>query len=138
MLTRRRLRQRMETLDVSARLTGTDRIARDIHDDVGASLTRITMLSDRCGAIPLRLSPTRGAGLSHTRAKPPVPSMRSYGRCNPKYDTLDSLANYLGRYAQSFRNAAHVRAVSTFRYICPLGVNGGDPAIMFFWPSRKR
>ena len=85
------------------------RIARDIHDDLGASLTRITMLSESM----------RGelSGHAAENAEQVYRTARETTRAldeivwavNPKHDTLDSLASYLGRYAQSFLAATHIR-----------------------------
>jgi signal transduction histidine kinase len=86
------------------------RIARDIHDELGASLTRITMLSqsadrDQDDAKSAgELDQIHDTALGLTQAMDEV-----VWAVNPKHDTLDSLAAYLGTYAQDFLAAARVR-----------------------------
>lgn len=87
------------------------RIARDIHDDLGASLTRITLLShsaseelaepERAAAHLQRISAT---SLELTKALEEI-----VWAINPRHDTLDSLVTYLGRFAQDLSSAAGVR-----------------------------
>ncbi len=87
------------------------RIAQDIHDDVGASLSRIAILSQTARS---QLSNTQSAiaVLSHIYG-----TARSVTRSldeivwavNPKHDTLDSLVDYMGRFAHDFLSAASVR-----------------------------
>src|SRR5207244_8731794 len=86
------------------------RIAKDIHDELGASLTRITMLSQAARD-----------GLEHSPAAAEVDRIYDTARdltramdeivwaVNPQHDTLDSLATYLGKFAQDFLAAAHIR-----------------------------
>ena len=86
------------------------RIARDIHDDLGASLTRITMLShtvstefqgDARGAA--------AAGEVHRTARELTRALDEIvWAVDPRHDSLDSLANYLGGYAQDFLSAAGI------------------------------
>lgn len=111
-LSRRRLRARMEMLE---RQRGIERersrIARDIHDDLGASLTRITMLSQSVRS-ELVTQPLAAADVDQIYA-----TARELTRAmdeivwavNPKHDTLDSLVTYLGRYAQNFLSLAGIR-----------------------------
>jgi len=111
-LTHRRLRRRMERLERQQALERERaRIAKDIHDDLGASLTRITLLSQSARA-ELDDDAPAAADLDRIYA-----TVRELTRAldeivwavNPRHDTLDSLATYLGRFAQDFLAAAHVR-----------------------------
>ena len=87
------------------------RIARDIHDDLGASLTRITMLSQSVRG-ELEHDPQAAAEVDQiygtarelTRAMDEI-----VWAVNPQHDTLDSLVTYLGRFAQNFLSAAGIR-----------------------------
>jgi signal transduction histidine kinase len=86
------------------------RIAKDIHDDLGASLTRITMLSQ-----------SARADFDHSPAADDLDRIFDTARemtramdeivwaVNPQHDTLDSLATYLGRFAQGFLASVHIR-----------------------------
>jgi signal transduction histidine kinase len=111
-LTRRRVRRKLEQLERQRALERErTRIARDIHDDLGASLTRITLLSQ---------SVRSELGSEH-RAVPDVDQIYSTAReltrsmdeivwaVNPEHDTLDSLVTYLGRFAQRFLSVAGIR-----------------------------
>lgn len=84
------------------------RIARDLHDDLGASLTRITLLS--------RSEPDIGEELEqvleriHTTAQDLIRSMEGVvWAVNPEHDTFDALANYLSNHGQSFLGLAGIR-----------------------------
>lgn len=111
-LTRRRLRRRMERLERQQALERERaRIAKDIHDDLGASLTRITMLSQSARAelddqsqAATDLDQIYATARELTRALDEI-----VWAVNPRHDTLDSLATYLGRFAQDFLAAAHIR-----------------------------
>jgi ligand-binding sensor domain-containing protein/signal transduction histidine kinase len=110
--TRRRMRRKLELLERQRAIESERaRIAKDIHDDLGSTLTRITMLSD----------PVRGAGEEtatssgnlhqiHTTARELTRSMDEIvWAINPQHDTLDSLMAYLESFAQDFLGTARVR-----------------------------
>ena len=87
------------------------RIARDIHDDLGASLTRITLLSQ---SVRSELESEHRAGADvdqiYSTARELTRSMDEIvWAVNPQHDTLDSLVTYLGRFAQHFLSAAGIR-----------------------------
>ncbi len=111
-ISRSRVRRRLESLERQRLLERErTRIARDIHDDLGASLTRITMLSQgvRAGVEPgspaaADLDRIYGTARELTRAMDEI-----VWAVNPQHDTLDSLVTYLGRFAQQFLSAAGIR-----------------------------
>ena len=87
------------------------RIAQDIHDDLGASLTRIGMLSELATEDlnnPERASASLGQIYSTardlTRAMDEI-----VWAVNPRHDTLESLMNYVTRFAHDFLSAAQIR-----------------------------
>lgn len=87
------------------------RIAKDIHDDLGASLTRITLLSqaaradlDRPEVAALDIDRIYSTAHELTRAMDEI-----VWAVNPAHDTLESLVNYLGQFAQQFLQDAGVR-----------------------------
>jgi signal transduction histidine kinase/ligand-binding sensor domain-containing protein len=87
------------------------RIAQDIHDDLGASLTRIGMLS-QSAASDLHDTERTAAELNaiYTTARDLTLSMDEIvWAVNPRHDTLESLTNYVTRYAHDFLSAAHIR-----------------------------
>ena len=110
--TRRRLRRKLEKLERQRAVERErSRIARDIHDDLGASLTRINMLSQSVRSeLDVSHRATADVEAIYATARELTRAMDEIvWAVNPKHDTLDSLVNYLGRYAQSFLSAAGLR-----------------------------
>ncbi|HWL15970.1 MAG TPA: triple tyrosine motif-containing protein, partial [Opitutus sp.] len=111
-ITRRRMQRQIEAMERRHELERERaRIAQDIHDDVGASLSRIAMLSQ----------PARGELSAPERAADMLSRIYSTARevtrsldeivwaVDPRHDTLDSLVDYMGRFAQSFLAPAGLR-----------------------------
>ena len=109
---RRRVRRKLE---LSERQRAIERerarIARDIHDDLGASLTRITMLSQSVRSELETSTPaTADVDQIYSTARELTRAMDEIvWAVNPKHDTLDSLVTYLGRFAQQFLSSAGLR-----------------------------
>jgi signal transduction histidine kinase/ligand-binding sensor domain-containing protein len=89
------------------------RIAKDIHDDIGAGLTQITLLSelgrrepDQAGAQLGRIS---DAARDMTRAMDEI-----VWAIDPQRDTLASLMDYISAYAEDYLRAAGVRCRMDF------------------------
>ena len=109
---RRRLQRKLEHIERQRAVEQERvRIAHDIHDDLGAHLTRITMLSD-----PVRggsgNGPQAAASLRyiHETAGELTQAMaETVWAVNPHHDTLDSLVNYLQKFAQDFLEHADIR-----------------------------
>ena len=108
---RRRLREQMRRLEQDRAMERERaRIARDIHDDLGARLTKISKLSEQAQ----RLAPDGPA-------TQPVLSIQStaqdmLGRLdetvwavNPRNDRLDRLADYILNYAEEFFRHTDIR-----------------------------
>jgi len=112
MATRRRMRRKLERLERQQAVERErTRIAKDIHDDLGASLTRITMLSQSAGD---QLSNGRQASEDvhqiYKTARELIGAMDEIvWAVNPRHDSLDSLANYLGKFAQDYLRPAGIR-----------------------------
>jgi signal transduction histidine kinase/ligand-binding sensor domain-containing protein len=113
LVTRRRLRRKLERLERERAIERErTRIAKDIHDDLGASLTRISMLGQSA----------RGELTNSPEAEAKVDQICSTAReltrtmdeivwaVNPQHDSLDSLANYLGKFAQDYVRSAGIRS----------------------------
>lgn len=87
------------------------RIAQDIHDDVGASLSRIAMLSQPTRS--LLAEPERAAavlsGIYNTARNVTRALDEIVWAVNPRHDTLDSLVDYMGKFAQEFLSSANLR-----------------------------
>jgi signal transduction histidine kinase/ligand-binding sensor domain-containing protein len=110
--TRRRVRRKLELLERQHAIERERaRIARDIHDELGASLTRITLLGQMARS-DLEGQPQAAASVDqiYTTARELTRAMDEIvWAVNPKHDTLDSLVTYLGRFAQNFLSAANIR-----------------------------
>lgn len=87
------------------------RIAQDIHDDVGASLSRIAMLSQPAQAD--LAEPARAAAMLsgiYTTAREVTRSLDEIvWAVDPRHDTLDSLVDYMGKFAQAFLASSSLR-----------------------------
>ncbi|MFO1478113.1 MAG: two-component regulator propeller domain-containing protein [Verrucomicrobiota bacterium] len=109
--TSRRMRWKVERLQREQAVERERaRIAKDIHDDLGASLTRITLLSQSARSqlddpAQAASSIDRVYSTAHdlTRAMDEI-----VWAVNPAQDTLESLAGYLGKFAQDFLGAAGI------------------------------
>jgi signal transduction histidine kinase len=102
------IRQKAER---EAALEERARIAKDIHDDVGASLTFITMLGERARediGRPRELASHTDKIVSYSRATVQALDEIVWA-VNPQNDTLDALVGYLGQYASQFFEATEVR-----------------------------
>jgi signal transduction histidine kinase/ligand-binding sensor domain-containing protein len=96
------------------------RIAQDIHDDLGASLTRITMLSQ---SAMNRLEPVKTPGIELSRIYQTARSMTNamdeiVWAINPSHDTLESLAAYFAEFVQDFLTPTGLK----FNLDMPLGL----------------
>jgi len=110
--TRRRMWRRLERAERQRDIERErSRIARDIHDDLGAQLTRITMMSE--SARGELANPERAAaGLEkiYDTARELTRSMDEIvWAISPRHDTLESLAAYLEKFAQDWLATAGIR-----------------------------
>lgn len=103
---RRRLIRKLEIIEHQRAIERErTRIARDIHDDLGASLTRIFLLSDPDQPLTSKsLSMINRTALNLTRSMDEI-----VWAVNPQHDSLDSLAMYLGRYAEDYLRPVGIR-----------------------------
>ncbi len=111
-ISRRRVRRKLEQSERQRALERERaRIARDIHDDLGASLTRITMLSQSVRSeVEGQMQASQDLDQIYSTARELTRAMDEIvWAVNPKHDTLDSLVTYLGRFAQQFLSSAGIR-----------------------------
>jgi signal transduction histidine kinase/ligand-binding sensor domain-containing protein len=122
-VSRRRLHRRLELSERQRAIEAERaRIARDIHDDLGSHLTRITMLSESARS-QLDRPAEAGAGLVRiydtarelTRAMDEI-----VWAVNPRHDTIEGLANYLEKFALDFLGAVGIRCRLDFPEQYPL------------------
>ena len=110
--TRRRMRRKLERLERQRAVEHERaRIAKDIHDDLGASLTRITLLSQSArGELDNPAQAAANLDRIYVTARELTRAMDEIvWAVNPRHDTLDSLASYLGKYAQDYLRGANIR-----------------------------
>lgn len=109
---RRRLQRKLERIARERELERErSRIAQDIHDDLGASLTRIGMLSQSAaGDLDDLPRATSSLNQIYDTARDLTRAMDEIvWAVNPRHDTLDSLTNYIARFAHDFLSAAQIR-----------------------------
>jgi signal transduction histidine kinase/ligand-binding sensor domain-containing protein len=87
------------------------RIAKDIHDDMGASLTRIMMLSQPDAEAVQQPRQFQGQldRIYDTAHALTTAIDEIVWAVNPAHDTFDSLASYVAEFAQEFLAAAGIR-----------------------------
>jgi len=110
-ITRRRVEHRMKELErQNAIELERRRIARDIHDDLGGSLTQIAMTS-QVDHEALRGSPQAASVLSgiYKAARDGIRALDEIvWAVNPEHDSFDSLVSYMQKYAEDFLGAANI------------------------------
>jgi signal transduction histidine kinase len=110
--TLRRMRRRVERAERQRDIERErSRIAQDIHDDLGAQLTRITMMSESARG-DLANPGRAAAGLEkiYDTARELTRSMDEIvWAVSPRHDTLESLATYLEKFAQDWLATAGFR-----------------------------
>lgn len=106
----RRLRRRLARLEQQRALERERaRIAKDIHDDLGAGLTQILLQSAMAQRSPLDETRVHLEQISE-RARELIRDMDEIvWAVNPKHDSLESLATYLSKYAQEYLALAGIR-----------------------------
>ena len=110
--TRRRMRRKLERIERQRDIEHERaRIAQDIHDDLGAHLTRITMLSESARGELDNSTQTAGElNQIYDTARELTRSMDEIvWAVNPKHDTLESLTSYLEKFAQDLLATAGIR-----------------------------
>jgi len=110
----RRLRERMGKLQQQASLhKERARIARDMHDEVGAKLTRLSLLSDMASSQPELTATARSdvREISETARETILAFEEIVWAVNPHNDTLGDLAHYLCRHAEEFFEGSSIQCV---------------------------
>jgi signal transduction histidine kinase/ligand-binding sensor domain-containing protein len=108
---RRRMQRKLQVLEHQRAVERERvRIAKDIHDDLGSSLTRITLLSESARSelndpaqVAVELERIFDTARDSTRAMDEI-----VWAINPRHDTLESLANYLQKFAQDYLETAGI------------------------------
>ena len=87
------------------------RIARDLHDQLGANLTRVSLLGEQVETDkdePAEVE-AHARQISQTATETAHALDEIVWAANPSNDTLEGLVNYLCKYAQDFLTTANVR-----------------------------
>ncbi len=109
--TRRRMQRQFERLEQQRALERERaRIARDIHDDLGTSLTQVALLSQsvRGAVAPGSPAAEELEQINRTSQEMTRTLDEIVWAVDPAHDSLDSIANYLGRFAQDFLSTAGI------------------------------
>ncbi|MEO7190209.1 MAG: two-component regulator propeller domain-containing protein [Vicinamibacterales bacterium] len=121
-VTTRRLRRRLERLEWQRAVErDRGRIARDIHDDLGAGLTQITLLSELARRESPQEMEAHLGQISETARELTQAVDEIVWAVNPRQDTLDGLVNYICQFAQEYLNVAGI--------LCRLDVPGQLPSL---------
>jgi signal transduction histidine kinase len=121
-ITTRRLRRRLERLEWQRAIEGDrGRIARDIHDDLGAGLTQITLLSELARRESPHEMEAHLVQISDTARELTQAVDEIVWAVNPRQDTLDGLVNYICQFAQEYLTVAGI--------LCRLDVPGHLPPL---------
>jgi ligand-binding sensor domain-containing protein/two-component sensor histidine kinase len=87
------------------------RIARDLHDQLGANLTQVALLGEMAEAdknLPAEIE-LHAQQISHTARETTRSLDEIVWAVNPSNDTLEGLANYACKYAQEYLALAGIR-----------------------------
>jgi signal transduction histidine kinase/ligand-binding sensor domain-containing protein len=108
----RRLRQRMRLLEQQAVLDKERaRIAKDLHDDLGASMTQMTLVLEL--AVQQRLEPDAVIDRVHDGLHAAREAIKSLDAAvwavNPINNTLPELVAYIGQFGMEFLQQANIR-----------------------------
>ena len=112
LITRHRMRAKLERIERQQALERErTRIAKDIHDHLGANLTRISLLSQSAhGDLENPAQAATQLDRIYDTARELTRSMDEIvWAVNPQHDTLDSLASYLGNFAQEYLVSLDIR-----------------------------
>jgi ligand-binding sensor domain-containing protein/signal transduction histidine kinase len=111
-ISRRRMRRKLEAAERQQAVERErTRIAKDIHDHLGANLTRISLLSQSAhGDLENPAQAAAQLERIYSTSRELTRSMDEIvWAVNPQHDTLDSLASYLGNFAQEYVGSLGMR-----------------------------
>ena len=111
-ITRHRVRRKIEVIHRQQAVERErTRIAKDIHDHLGANLTRISLLSQSAhGELENPAQAAAQLDRIYNTSRELTRSMDEIvWAVDPQHDTLDSLASYLGNFAQEYLVTLNIR-----------------------------
>jgi ligand-binding sensor domain-containing protein/signal transduction histidine kinase len=106
----RKMRRELEVME-RQRAVERDRtrIARDIHDDLGAGLTHISLLSELARRTPAKEAESQLRQISEMARELTRGMDEIVWAVDPRNDTLDGLMDYLCKFAQEYLSVAGIR-----------------------------
>jgi signal transduction histidine kinase/ligand-binding sensor domain-containing protein len=111
-VSQRRLKARLRRLEQEHALEKERaRIARDLHDDLGASLTEVGLLADRLVNTPSPELAPHLAGLAWRTRRLATELSGIVWTMSPKNSTLDRLGEFVRQYAQRLFRATAIECV---------------------------
>jgi signal transduction histidine kinase len=106
----RRMRRQLESVERQRALErDRARIAKDIHDDLGAGLTQITLLSELARREPSEQAGPHLERISDSARKLTRTIDEIVWAVDPQHDTLNGLMDYLSAYTEDFLRTAGIR-----------------------------
>ncbi|MEK7780222.1 MAG: triple tyrosine motif-containing protein, partial [Verrucomicrobiota bacterium] len=106
----RRYRRKLEQVERQRAIErDRARIAKDIHDDLGAGLTHIALLSELARRDTPQELPNHVAQISDMARELTRNMDEIVWAVDPQNDTLDSLVTYVSKFAQEYLSVAQVR-----------------------------
>lgn len=106
----RRYRRKLEQVERQRAIErDRTRIAKDIHDDLGAGLTHIALLSELARRDSPQELPNHVAQISEMARELTRNMDEIVWAVDPQNDTLDSLVTYVSKFAQEFLSVASIR-----------------------------
>jgi signal transduction histidine kinase/ligand-binding sensor domain-containing protein len=84
------------------------RIAKDIHDDIGAGLTQITLLTELAARDPAQTAPNLDR-ISESARRLTKAMDEIVWAVDPQHDTLNGLMDYISAFAEDFLRVAGIR-----------------------------
>jgi len=109
----RRLRRRLQVVEQQAMVDRERaRIAKDLHDDLGASMTRMTLLLELASSETESRAATTHVQEGLGAAREAIKSLdAAVWAINPRNNTLPELIAYIGEFAMGFLKSANIRCV---------------------------
>jgi signal transduction histidine kinase len=106
----RRMRQQLGRLERQQAIErDRARIAKDIHDDLGAGLTHIALLSEMARPTAPPEMDSQLAQITEVARELTTNMDEIVWAVNPENDTLDGLATYVSKFAHDYLTAAGIR-----------------------------
>lgn len=106
----RRYRYKLEQVEQQRAIErDRTRIAKDIHDDLGAGLTHIALLSELARRDSPQELPNHVAQISEMARELTRNMDEIVWAVDPQNDTLDSLVTYVSKFAQEYLSVADIR-----------------------------